>query len=698
MAWHNSLRRLITSHGMAEGRTSKSRTNSHRRQRAAQFEPLEDRRVLATFTWQGDVSNDFSNADNWEEAAAPTAGTDHTLIFNTGTPGFNSFAPNNDIAGLTGITIEIVDNNAGFDFTIGGNAIGLAAAGITNGGSEVGVTSINTPLTLTADSQFDNNAGGLGILQAVDNGGNLLTINDGGGLTALFGAIGGAGGLTFASGTTQVAASNTYGGITTVLSGANAFVESNGGLGGTGQGTIVNDGGTLDFSAGVSYTDAEPLMLDGTLRAILNGPASFNGPITLTGDSNLSSGGGVNDVLTLNGVISGGDSITVLQGVHVLTAANTFSGSFRVDGGTALVNGSLSPSTDVSVASGATLGGTGDVQGPVNVQNGGTLSPGILSTVILTTGDLDLNSGSNFDIDITNPGANPGLDFDQIQVTGTVTIGAVTFNLSGSETPSNGDSYLIIDNDGADPVNLGAGAPAEGSVVGMLNGEELRINYHAGDGNDVALFNGLTNAIISANWLAFGEAGDGSADTFLIQHNGASVEVLINDDPTPVFSAPIATTGQIIIRGSSDDDTLTVNNSNGLVAPDIIFDADGVGADSGGGEDGGFPRPGGFDTLRLMGDTEADTIYNPGETNDAGGVFQVAGDVVQRVEFFGLEPVQVIGVGGTITVGAQLAGIGFPQAMNDANDINYTRSPNSQAGFFAGLDAGRVTVDAYESI
>jgi hypothetical protein len=59
-------------------------------------------------------------------------------------------------------------------------------------------------------------------------------------------------------------------------------------------------------------------------------------------------------------------------------------------------------------------------------------------------------------------------------------------DLSGSFKPTNGVSFVIIDNDGADPV-LGtfAGLP-EGTVFGG-DGLPFRISYVGGTGNDVVL-------------------------------------------------------------------------------------------------------------------------------------------------------------------------------------------------------------------
>ena len=352
------------------------------------------------------------------------------------------------------------------------------------------------------------------------------------------------------------------------------------------------------------------------------------------------------------------------------------------------------------MTSGATLAGVGNAQGPVDVENGGAISPG-LSPGTIMTGDLDLMDGSNFDIQIDAPGAVAGTDYDEIEVTGSVTIGDVNFNISGTDVPTVGDEFIIIDNDGtADAVILGAGAPAEASVVGMLNGIPLKISYLAGDGNDVSLSaDANTNVVLTADDLVVGTGGDGGDDTFTIINNGANVEVLVNG--TVVSSTAHDTTTSISIKGSIDDDTLVVDNSNGLITATIKFDGDGTKLDPTNLFTANPVIAGpGFDTLQLIGSTPTDTTYNPGMTSDAGAVFQVAGSVTQRVEFVGLEPVQVVGAGAgdTINLGQQLAAAGFPAALNASNAISYTTGPNSGVAPFVGMISGLVTVDGFETI
>ena len=133
----------------------------------------------------------------------------------------------------------------------------------------------------------------------------------------------------------------------------------------------------------------------------------------------------------------------------------------------------------------------------------------------------------------------------------------------------------------------------------------------------------LNGFVITANFLADGNGGDGNPDEFLIRNdtNGltGNVEVYVNSQL--VFSEPQATTGLILIRGSADNDTLIVDSINGLIGPNIVFDGDGFG----GVGEGIIPIPGGFDVLRM--------INLPGvSTTMVGSPSQADGATLLRVE------------------------------------------------------------------
>ena len=184
--------------------------------------------------------------------------------------------------------------------------------------------------------------------------------------------------------------------------------------------------------------------------------------------------------LTLSGAIGGASGITKTgAGILSLTGTSTFAGGTTVNGGTLFVNGTIPG--PVAVNAGATLGGTGTITGAVAINAGGTLAPG-LSPGLTNTGDLNLAGAFLVEIE----GTTVGTQYDQTNVTGTVTIAGGTLTLAGAYVPVAGNAFTIIANDGADAVTGTFAGLAEGATV-TLNGVTLVISYVGGTGNDVVL-------------------------------------------------------------------------------------------------------------------------------------------------------------------------------------------------------------------
>ncbi len=133
---------------------------------------------------------------------------------------------------------------------------------------------------------------------------------------------------------------------------------------------------------------------------------------------------------------------------------------------------------------GTTLGGKGSV-GVVLAYAGATVAPGT-SVGALSTDGLTLLDGARLEIKIA--GAAAGSGYDQVRVDGTVSIVGATLDLSILDffEPRFGQSYTIIDNDGADAVVGQFAGYAEGAVF-MLDGRLMTITYQGGDGNDVVV-------------------------------------------------------------------------------------------------------------------------------------------------------------------------------------------------------------------
>jgi autotransporter-associated beta strand protein/T5SS/PEP-CTERM-associated repeat protein len=175
-------------------------------------------------------------------------------------------------------------------------------------------------------------------------------------------------------------------------------------------------------------------------------------------------------------------------GVLTLTNSNSYNGATNIYAGTLLANNSSGSATGsglVVVHSGGTLGGNGSVAGPVSVISGGTIAVGT-SPGQLSVGEVVLNSGSSFEVELAGNGGVPGADFDQLVVTGDATLaGFLDVSLVAPFTPSFGQEFEIMDVGGSLTGNF-AGL-SQGAQVASFGPTALLIDYAGGDGNDVSL-------------------------------------------------------------------------------------------------------------------------------------------------------------------------------------------------------------------
>ncbi|HEY3343760.1 MAG TPA: hypothetical protein VGJ97_02465 [Anaerolineaceae bacterium] len=109
--------------------------------------------------------------------------------------------------------------------------------------------------------------------------------------------------------------------------------------------------------------------------------------------------------------------------------------------------------------------------------NAGTLKVGKV-----TSGNFKLLSGTTLAARINGPD-----DYSQVKVTGTVNLGSATLDLSALPETLNNQTYVLIDNNLADPVTGTFAGIAEGALVQGTGGQLFTLSYKGGDGNDVVL-------------------------------------------------------------------------------------------------------------------------------------------------------------------------------------------------------------------
>jgi autotransporter-associated beta strand protein len=295
------------------------------------------------------------------------------------------------------------------------------------------------------------------------------------------------------------------------------------------QRVTIAAAGTLNVNAGTLIT---PLML------LAGGHVSLRtGALRLTGELDATSDGGFSAVIDASDaaghiLIDAGNALPMVidnheqaidlridapiqgvagrglvkrgSGVLQLTGTNTYNGVTVVDAGTLLVTGSQ-PASVVSVVGGV-LGGTGTVGAVSALQffvpgiaagrSGTSAAPATVTSIIspgltpgvspgrLTTGRLDLTPAVGLAMELG--GLTPGVNYDQLDVRGTVSLNNAALVLGPSFTPPINAQFTLINNDGIDPVDgIFADLP-EGATI-TAGGSKFVISYRGGDGNDVVV-------------------------------------------------------------------------------------------------------------------------------------------------------------------------------------------------------------------
>ena len=150
-------------------------------------------------------------------------------------------------------------------------------------------------------------------------------------------------------------------------------------------------------------------------------------------------------------------------------------------------------------------------------------------------------STGNFTVELTGP--NPGVGgYDQLNVNGTVSLANATLTvIPNFTTPvSIGQQFVIINNDGVDPVS--------GTFSGLANGAQFtaggytfRINYNGGTGNDVVLTllgvpgNTVTLDAVASGWYD----STGNHDPSNLNYLAENISGTNSSRDFFVFNAPV---------------------------------------------------------------------------------------------------------------------------------------------------------------
>lgn len=373
-------------------------------------------------------------------------------------------APN--LAGTAGLTkttggTVLLSNGGGANTFAGPVLVSAGILDLGHSGSGAGLPGVITTITNTGtvrlqhDTEFNTNAtvivaGGTFELLAHNDTVSTLILDNAGQILN--------GGNTSKTLTVLTNMDFRNGLCSSKLGGAGLMVKS---TSGTVTLTIDNTytGGTL-ISAGILQLG------DGTVNRgqFGTGPVTNNSVIVLNHTN----------AFTLANIISGTGSLTNVLGSPSLTGASTYGGVTTVSGGTLFANnasGSATGSGAVIIQSGASLGGTGIIGGPVTVQSGGKLAPGNTGFGTLTiNSSLTLNASAIAAFDVNGTSGTS----DVVAAGSTVTYGGVlTISTNSGPTFTAGQQFVLFSGVGA--TNTGnfasiTGSPGSGLAFSFTNG------------------------------------------------------------------------------------------------------------------------------------------------------------------------------------------------------------------------------------
>jgi autotransporter-associated beta strand protein len=428
-----------------------------------------------------------------------------TGLAGSGTTNFAGDASVGALNGTGGATVSIA---SGKILTVSN---GSYAGTLTGGGSLVKANGGTLALTGNGAGNYSGttsvDAGTLTFTQAVTLAGqvtnNALLNFTNAGNTALTTGLAGTGATNFSGdtsvgtldGTNTASVSIAGGKVLTVdsgsfagsLTGGGSLVKSTGGsltLSGAGAGNYVGtttvDAGTLDFIQVVTLlgqvTNNSTLNFVGAGTTTLSGGLTGSGTTTFSGNGSITSRSGTGVVNFLGNVsistvtgsgdlnIASGKSLTIQQGVYsgsitgsgdlVKTTGGSLElfGNASSYGATVVQAGLLTVNSDVTttgviVAAGASLGGSGFINGNVFVS--GFLAPGNSPGILTVTGTETLANNSSFLAEIGGSTAGSGNNFhDQSNVVGNVVIGTgVDIDLiswNGFTSVARGDTLTLV--------------------------------------------------------------------------------------------------------------------------------------------------------------------------------------------------------------------------------------------------------------
>lgn len=422
-------------------------------------------------------------------------GTEDVAITLTGTGGS---APSNSNFGvwITGNNTRVTAQNGSVTITGTGGSDGGATRTLERGvlienNAEVSSTGAATiTITGTGKNPGDDNNTGVAILGTAANPNAKVTslngaivINGNGGGSNAAGSVGNYG-IVINGGTVSSTGSATI--ALNGAEGASPTLATNEGFAITGDAT-VSSFITTSAGTGAVTVSADRIAID-TTAAYASLTAGTNGvtfrPLTAARPIDL---GGADTALTLG--------ITDAELDRIISA-----GTITIGGGSAgtlTVTGPVTPASGAGVALASngdiiqSVTGTISTTGAVSfASTAGTVQP-LPTGADVTASGISFGPGSDLAIAINALVPDDGeTGYRRLTVAGDVDLTGADLILSGTHTPLLNEVYLIVDNQGANPIAGTFNGLPEGAIIpGFLPPAlaNARISYVGGTGNDVTL-------------------------------------------------------------------------------------------------------------------------------------------------------------------------------------------------------------------
>jgi CSLREA domain-containing protein len=201
-----------------------------------------------------------------------------------------------------------------------------------------------------------------------------------------------------------------------------------------------------------------------------------------------------------------------------------------------------------------------------------TLAPGSTASVnpsasgadvsMSTTGTLAFTSGA--DLSVVINGTTADTQYTQLNVAGKVDLTGTDLALSGSLSPSPGQQFVVVNNDGADAITGNFNGLPEGATITNFLGSafDAKITYAGGDGND-AVITVLSNASFSIDDVTQAEGNSGTTDfVFTVTKTGAgaaSVDFFTADGSATEGEDYQSNTGTLSFASADTTKTVTVH-------------------------------------------------------------------------------------------------------------------------------------------